>query len=362
MYLPLHYGAVPKWLFERMVKLGKAISQVIIEDLGRREYIRRLGNPFWFQAFGCALGFDWHSSGLTTVLTRVLKEIFKEGDDGIFIIGGKGREMITIPAQLDKYSEILGNSYTSQLRYFSKLAARTDTFLLQDGYDLYHQAIIFNDDRDWVLVEQGMNTEARYARRYHWDKWDYPDKYINEPHAGIMADRIEYKILNLIDSSTIEAKKTMLDIVNSKSFKKELEESYRLLKVGLYKWISNENPKISNLKAIIYPRKINWRKVKMIYENKPSTIPELLEIKYTDREIIRGLALVSYLIYGNEIEWKDTVKYTFTVGGKDGVPYPIHRDTYDSLINYLREAVEGSELTRQEKKQALKRLSKLKLI
>ena len=67
-HLPLHYGSAPRWLFERMAKLAREITIVIVDEFGAEEFLRRISHPYWFQSFGCVLGFDWHSSGLTTTL------------------------------------------------------------------------------------------------------------------------------------------------------------------------------------------------------------------------------------------------------------------------------------------------------
>jgi len=91
--LPLHYGKAPPWLFQRMVKLAREITIVIVSEFGPSEMLRRMSHPYWFQAFGCVLGFDWHSSGVTTTLCGALKEGIKgiENDLGLFIAGGKGK-------------------------------------------------------------------------------------------------------------------------------------------------------------------------------------------------------------------------------------------------------------------------------
>ena len=91
--LPLHYGRAPAWLFGRMKELAREISLVIIDQFGSLEMLRRLSDPFWFQSFGCVLGFDWHSSGLTTTLCGALKEGLRgtDRDSGLFIAGGKGK-------------------------------------------------------------------------------------------------------------------------------------------------------------------------------------------------------------------------------------------------------------------------------
>ena len=173
VYLPLHYGHTPPWLFKKMVKLGNEIINVIIDDIGSKELIERLSNPYWFQALGCALGFDWHSSGLTTVLSGVLKEIFTKNNIGIYTVGGKGRRMKDISQELGKYENIVDTSFTENLKNISKLTAKTDSILLQDGYELYHQIIIFDERKNWVLIQQGMNIDIKYARRYHWSDFNY---------------------------------------------------------------------------------------------------------------------------------------------------------------------------------------------
>jgi hypothetical protein len=91
--LPLHYGKAPRWLFDRMTKLAREITIAITVEFGPEEMLRRLSDPFWFQAFGCVLGYDWHSSGVTTTVCGALKEGIKglETDLGLFVAGGKGK-------------------------------------------------------------------------------------------------------------------------------------------------------------------------------------------------------------------------------------------------------------------------------
>ncbi len=106
--LPLHYGKAPRWLFDRMVKLSREITLVIVTDFGPDEMLRRLSDPYWFQAFGCVLGFDWHSSGVTTTLCGALKEGLKgvEKDIGLFVAGGKGKTSRQTPAEIQTWGEL----------------------------------------------------------------------------------------------------------------------------------------------------------------------------------------------------------------------------------------------------------------
>ena len=56
------------------------------------------------------------------------------------------------------------------------------------------------------------------------------------------------------------------------------------------------------------------------------------------------------------------MKYNFAHGGKDGVPYPIARKTYDKSISYLSSAIEGAEIEREQRIQALKKLAEYSAI
>lgn len=102
--LPLHYGKAPRWLFERMKKLSQAIIVVLVEEYNQDEFLNRLSDPFWFQSFGCVLGFDWHSSGVTTTVCGAIKEGLKgtENDLGIFVCGGKGGTSRKTPDEMGR--------------------------------------------------------------------------------------------------------------------------------------------------------------------------------------------------------------------------------------------------------------------
>jgi hypothetical protein len=89
--VPLDIGKCPRWLFERMKRLARAITFAIIQEFGPEEFLKRISDPIWFQSLGCVIGFDWNSSGLTTTTLGALKEgIFGLEDElGIYICGGK---------------------------------------------------------------------------------------------------------------------------------------------------------------------------------------------------------------------------------------------------------------------------------
>src|SRR3954462_6079190 len=108
-HLPLHGGRAPPWLFQRMVPLSREIVNFIAGEFGREEVLRRLSDPFWFQAFGCVLGFDWHSSGLTTTVCGALKEGLRGAgrELGIHVAGGKGATSRKTPGEITAACERL---------------------------------------------------------------------------------------------------------------------------------------------------------------------------------------------------------------------------------------------------------------
>ena len=182
--LPLHTGHVPPWLMNRIKNLADAIVKVMVEELGKREVLRRMGDPYWFQAFGCVLGFDWHSSGLTTVVTGALRESVKLNTHGIAVIGGKGAMGIRTPQMICEVD--IPEELKIKLIKASKLSAKVDNAVLQDGYDIYHHTIMFTEDGDWAVVQQGMNLAAKYARRYQhgYRKRGWPMSYSSRETDG----------------------------------------------------------------------------------------------------------------------------------------------------------------------------------
>src|SRR3990170_1212809 len=209
--LPLHYGRAPRWLFGRMTRLAGEIAGVVVEEHGTEEMLRRLSDPFWFQSFGCVLGFDWHSSGLTTTTCGALKEGLHglEGELGIFVAGGKGKKSRRTPRGI----EALGDRYAlgadaSQLVYASRMAAKVDSAAVQDGFQIYHHTFIFTLDGRWAVVQQGMNEASRYARRYHWLSEEF-DEFVREPHAAVVSDPTGgLPVLNMVAREGEECRST----------------------------------------------------------------------------------------------------------------------------------------------------------
>ena len=370
--LPLHGGHAPSYLIKRMIKLSSAICKILIDEKGVKEFFNRISDPLWFQAFGCVLGFDWHSSGLTTVVTGVLKQSLNFEEHGITISGGKGKNSIKPKYEIYNLAEKNYNLSTNKidkLLYASKMSAKVDNSAIQDGFSLYHHMIFFDGDGNWTIIQQGLNEKFKLARRYHWLSDNLID-FIIEPHKGIIGnERIPF-CLNMTSREAEENRKSCVDLVKegSNSIKSSI---YKIVQTNSFenldKWISpnrlhsdsnNFDEQISTyVEKYIMPRKINWKTMDELYDTRPTNYEHLISLNGVGPSTVRALALISEIIYGNRASWRDPVKYNYAHGGKDGVPYPIARNTYDNSITYLSEAINGAEIDKLEKISSLKRLS-----
>lgn len=352
MQLPLHYGHAPQWLVKRMEKLADATCMLLIMEHGRREFLRRISDPLWFQAFGCVLGFDWHSSGLTTVVTGVLKQALKPDVHGVMLAGGKGKSAVNAKHEIATICENfnISGDKTQELLYASRISAKVDNAALQDGYSLYHHAFLLGEDGSWAVVQQGMNADSRMARRYHWAS-DSLQSFVNEPHTGIISDSLSGMALDMTAALSAECRQVCVDVANSdtNNIRSSLERLPR--KDSLDRWIGHDG-----IEAYAMPWNIDWNLFRRVYDIRPRNYEELLAIKGVGPSAVRSLALIAQLVYGARPSWNDPVKFTFAHGGKDGVPYPVDRSNYDRSIRFLAGAVEGAELESRTKINALKRL------
>ena len=355
--LPLHGGVAPKWLFKRMVKLSEGIVEIIIHEYGKNKFLKLISDPFWFQSLSCVLGFDWHSSGCTTVTCGALKEAIKPERFGMVITGGKGKASRRTIQQIKEIGEIFSfsDSKIKELQYSSRMSAKVDNSAIQDGHILYHHVFLFTEDSNWAVIQQGMNSDTNYARRYHWLSGF--DSYIISPHNSIIGEKIN-NVLNMTSDDSISSQKTCVDLVCSHP-RHIINDWTSLIKLKsqttLYdydKYNSHSNL-ISNLDM---PQSINWSKMKDIYEFQPKDYEEFLALKGVGSRTVRALALISELIYGDKPSWSDPVKYTFTVGGKDGVPYPVDRKTMDESTQFIKEGIKQAKIGDNEKLRAIKRL------
>ncbi len=340
--LPLHYGKSPAWLFSRMKNLSKVISAIIIREYGKNEFLNRLADPFWFQALGCLLGFDWHSSGLTTTVCAALKEALAEQELDVYAAGGKGKTSLKTLEEIEKLE--LPDNKIEKLKKASRLAAKVDNALVQDGFTLYHHTIFFTNTGSWCIVQQGMNEQISYARRYHW--LSNIKSFVNEPHAAICCDK-KFKTLNLTSKICKETRKASLDLAKEKNTQALFQEQKTLTNFTTLTMPRNH---FINKKYIV-------KNLNMIYEFQPRSYEEMILIKGVGPETIRALALTASIIYGTRLDWKDPTKYAFAHGGKDGTPYPVNKKRMDKTIEILKDAIKQANLNRFEKLAALKRLS-----
>ena len=357
--LPLHPGKAPKWLFSRMVALAGGITDVILDEYGQEEFLNRLSNPFWFQCLGNVLGFDWHSSGLTTTTCGAIKESQKGKDNGLFILGGKGKVSKEVPEKLPLMN--FSDTRTRELIQASKLSAKVDNSVLQDGYQLYHHVLAFTEKGRWSVVQQGMGND--WARRYHWLDDAIETDFVEEPHAAICCDR-KGDTLDLTARESAEARKTSVDLLNDnpvhlqRFFGKSRQQTLDEFSPGY------RQPKVLNLPKhhLINETDLTERDFKVlhkVYEIQPASYQELVSLKGMGPKRIRALALVANVIHGSELSWKDPVKYSFAHGGKDGTPYPVNREVYDHTIQQIRESLYKAEVGEKEKRGAWRRLGSL---
>ncbi|HEY3094444.1 MAG TPA: DUF763 domain-containing protein, partial [Nitrososphaera sp.] len=328
--LPLHTGHAPAYLIRRMIRLPNAMSKVIIDDYGQMEFLSRLSDPLWFQAFGCVLGFDWHSSGVTTVVSGVLKQALKPDVHGIAMAGGKGKKSTSAKMDIPLLAESFGlsSARTDSLLYASKMAAKVDSAAVQDGYSLYHHVILFDERGNWAVVQQGMSAENRMARRYHWLSGDVPN-FVREPHSGIISDKKNPSALDMTAVQSQENQKVCVDLAKSDTYNLKSSVCRLAAKDSLDQWLGGNMVDASGYEM---PRKLDWGLFRRIYDVQPSNYEDLLSIQGVGGSTVRALSLIAELIYGAKASWYDPVKYSFAHGGKDGVPYPIARKVYDESI------------------------------
>ncbi|MGC8775984.1 MAG: DUF763 domain-containing protein [Minisyncoccia bacterium] len=373
----LDEGKCPAWLFKRMVYLSKEIIDILIAELGPDEFIKRISHPVWFQSLGTVLAFDWNASGLTTVLTAALKEAIRgrEKELGIFICGGKGKTSRKTPDEIQTWGEILSlpGGVISNLKYNSKMAAKVDSALIQDNFQIYHHSFFFSSSGAWAVVQQGMNVSLGRARRYHWYSKDISE-LISEPHTGIVSDiKLQSPTLNLTAKQSAQNRQISVELVGSsnreifrdieilnKHFSKISQTLTFKNKQGeLFSTLNLEDVEFKSHPVVLenffeskYLKKILS---KLVYQ-KPKNYEELLSQEGVGPKTIRALSLVSEIIYGAKPSYQDPARYSFAFGGKDGTPYPVDKKNYDDSILILKKAILNSKLDIFEKKRILKRI------
>lgn len=367
--LPLHGGDAPAWLFKRMARLGGAITMAIVDEYGPREMLRRLSDPWWFQAFACVLGFDWHSSGVTTVTCGALREaqrIF--GDDlGIIVAGGKGKTSRKTPDEIIAAAERHGIAGGDRLVYASRMSAKVDSAAVQDGFQIYHHSFFMTPAGGWCVVQQGMNEQAKYARRYHWLGETVTD-FVCEPHfavedlsAGLRPAAQALPLLNMIASDAGDNRRGCAELVRQKT--DWLLGEVRRLTEGPTLFAPSHHPV---LVADINLDRLEKTLV-LAHENHPKDFETLLGTKQVGPATIRSLSLLAEVIYNAPSSRRDPSQtaqrkwadYSYAHGGKDGHPFPVDRTSYDQSIQVLLEAVRKARLGETDKADALKRLGQV---
>lgn len=344
--LPLHNGSVPKWLYERMSKLGFAITEAIIEEYGKKEFLSRMSDPFWFQSFGAVMGMDWHSSGITTSVMGALKRAINpySKDLGIYICGGKGKFSKEAPNELIRVSEQTGLD-GSELVRFSKLSAKVDNTAVQDGFQLYIHNFIVSNEGDWTVVQQGMREGDAMARRYHWHS-QHVRSFVEEPHTGICGQN-QGQILNLTAS---EANTTREKILNITQEKPELMmQEIQHLVMPNHHDVRSEDVDLRRLGSILW----------LAHDTQPKDFEELLLLQGVGPRTVQSLALVSEVIHGTPSRFKDPARFSFAHGGKDGHPFPVPTKTYDEVISTLQKAVQRAKIGQNDKTEALKKIHEI---
>jgi len=359
--LPLHGGKAPAWLTGRMRKLAKEIANIIVDEYGTGAFLKRLSDPYWFQALGCVLGYDWHSSGVTTVLTWILKQALSPEEHGMAVCGGKGRTALKTPEEIVEVGGKFGFSEAriETLKYTSRMTAKVDNTAIQAGYQLYHHAFVIAEDEKWAVIQQSMSGKDRSARRYHWLS-DTTASLIVEPHNAVVGDVKRKKALNMTAKTSEGARRASVDIA-----KEPPRRIFRLFEAAkpkhqksLQEWLPKAeiDPWRRSVEALNMPRSISWKTITRVYEFQPRNYEELLSLRGVGPATVRGLALVAELIYGEKPCWEDPVKFCFAYGGKDGVPFPVDRRAMDESVQMLRRAVEAAKLGEKEKLRSLRRL------
>ena len=345
--LPLHYGRVPPWLFGRMSQLAREITTVTVTEFGTGEMLRRLCDPYWFQAFGCVLGYDWHSSGVTTTVCGAIKEGMRglERELGLFVAGGKGRTSRKTPAEIENTGHLLKVN-PSSLVYASRMSAKVDNSALQDGYQLYHHSFFFSRDGSWAVIQQGMNEVDRYARRYHWLGEKVSD-FVCEPEAAICS-QASGQTLNLVALESSKSREVIAQIAAEEKPDKIVGQLNKLKTLNLPRraYISLEDIHPDRLSKIFLSA----------YERKPKNFESLLALNGMGPKTLRALSLISELVYETPVSLRDPASYSFAHGGKDGYPYPVDKQTYDNSIQFLTQALKKAKIGDSEKLEAFRRL------
>jgi hypothetical protein len=344
--LPLHGGRVPDWLATRMTQLGTAIAEHIVLSYGQSEFLTRLSDPFWFQAFGCVMGMDWHSSGITTSVMGALKRGLNSrfSDLGIAVCGGRGRHSVRTPEELRAFSDRTGLQGEKFART-SRLTARIDNNAVADGFQLYLHSFVITKSGEWTVVQQGMNPQSHLARRYHWHSATIRD-FTCEPHTAIVG-KPQGIILNLVDRRARQAQAALLTIAGQ-PVENSLHE-IRKLTMPAHHDVRATDVDLKRLGAVLA----------LAHARELRNFADLLLVEGLGPRTLQSLALVAEVIHGAPSRFSDPARFSFAHGGKDGHPFPVPLHTYDETLAVLRRSLASAHLQQTEKIEAFRRLDRL---
>lgn len=344
--LPLHYGKVPAWLANRMSQLGLLITESILEEYGKAAFVKRMSDPLWFQSLGCVLGMDWHSSGITTSVLGALKKAINPYSKslGIRLCGGRGKHSRNTPKELINYSNETGLDGELLVKS-SRLSAKVDNTVLQDGYNIYLHSFILSDQGDWSVVQQGMNDSTGMARRYHWHSKNL-SSFVEEPHTAICGHNKGH-ILNLTAKEADITRGSLLNMC--KNGGPGLVKETRKIIMPRHHGVHKSDVNLKRLGAILYTA----------YEHQPENFEDLLMIRGLGPRTLQSLVLVSEVIHGTPSRFTDPARFSFAHGGKDGHPFPVPTKVYDQTISTVKQAVEKSKIGLKDKRNALRKLHTL---
>jgi hypothetical protein len=343
--LPLHGGRVPPWLAERMTALGTAITESVLHHYGPSEFLSRLSDPFWFQALGCVMGMDWHSSGITTSVLGALKRGLnpRAAELGLYFCGGRGRHSRNTPAELLAAAGQRGLDGDELVRT-SRLTARIDNNAIADGFQIYLHTFVVSAAGEWAVVQQGMDESRGLARRYHWHSRTVRD-FTSDPHTAIVGEP-QGAIMNLVDHEAVPAQSALLTIVREKP-DVTLTEA-RKLTMPRHHDVRGENIDLKRLGAVLA----------MAYDREFRDFASLLLLENLGPRTLQSLALVAEVVHGAPTRFSDPARFSFAHGGKDGHPFPVPLKTYDESISVLRSALDRAKVGDTEKLDGFRRLTR----
>jgi hypothetical protein len=366
--LRLHGGSAPTWLVGRMIRLADVILDVFINEFGAEKLLVRLSDPLWFQALSCVLGYDWDSSGTTTVTCGVLKTALKPEKHGLVVCGGKGKKSTGTQREIEestpKFFDFSPED-VSRVKYASRMAAKVDNAAIQDGYSLYHHTLFVTEDGKWAVIQQGMNTEIRMTRRYHWLSTNVKS-FVEEPHTGIVcAKNHGDNVLDMTSRLSESCRNTCTNLVSEgvpRIMKAYSEiKSFSEARINLERWIGRDIREAAGgvTHYRLLPTRMNWDALKEVYDIHPENYESLIGVRGVGAATVRGLALISELLYGEKPSWRDPVKFSFAFGGKDGVPFPVERKAMDEATQILEHTINKAKMGERERLDAIKRLRAL---